>query len=58
MADADLNRIIAELERRAKLIDEMIERSVTNSSERERLRKRADESVIESRQSEGGNRPE
>lgn len=37
MGDADLDRIIEQLERRKKLLDEMIERSVANSAERERL---------------------
>ena len=42
MPDADLERIIAELEARAKVLDELITRSVTSSSERERLLGRTD----------------
>jgi hypothetical protein len=48
MPDADLNRIIAELERRRKMLDELIAQNVTSTTERERLQRASEDSAGDS----------
>jgi hypothetical protein len=47
MSDPELDRIIEQLQQRRKILDEMIERTVADSAERDRLQKANDSSATD-----------